>query len=280
MSNIRNWKRPFRMHRTPAVAGRFYDGSSFGLRKQVEQYVASGQPHIDAVGIMVPHAGLIYSGSVAGKVYSSISMPKTFIMLGPNHTGLGPAVSLMDDGAWEVPTGSLNIDRRLASRILQGTRLAVRDSQAHAYEHSLEVQLPFIAYFSHDVSIVPIAIMSASYDSCRELAEAIAKAIQGVDYPVTILASSDMSHYVSDKIARQKDKRAIEKILGLDPGGLNDTVMNEKISMCGVFPATIMLIAAQLLGAKNARLINYMTSGDVSGDYDNVVGYAGIVLSK
>jgi len=268
------------MQRTPAVAGRFYDGSSLGLRKQVEQYVASGQPLMDAVGIMVPHAGLIYSGSVAGQVYSSISMPKTFIMLGPNHTGLGPAVSLMDDGAWEVPTGSLTIDRRLASRIIQGTTLAVRDSQAHAYEHSLEVQIPFIAYFSSEVSIVPIAIMSASYDNCSELAEVIAAAIQGVDYPVTILASSDMSHYVPDKIARQKDNKAIEKILALDPRGLYNTVTNERISMCGVLPATVMLIAAQLLGAKKARLINYMTSGDVSGDYDSVVGYAGIVVSK
>ncbi|MDP2158707.1 MAG: AmmeMemoRadiSam system protein B [Nitrospirota bacterium] len=268
------------MHRTPAVAGKFYDGSSLGLRQQVEQYVVPGQPPMDAVGIMVPHAGLIYSGSVAGQVYSSISMPKTFIMLGPNHTGLGPAISIMDAGSWEVPTGSLSIDRRLASRVLQGTELAVRDSQAHAYEHSLEVQLPFITWFSQDVSIVPIAIMTASYNNCRELAEAIAKAIQGVDYPVTILASSDMSHYVSDKIARQKDKKAIEKILDLDPRGLYDTVMHERISMCGVLPATVMLIAAQLLGAKNARLINYMTSGDVSGDYDSVVGYAGIVVSK
>lgn len=268
------------MHRTPAVAGKFYDGSSSGLRKQVEQYVTSGQPLMDAVGIMVPHAGLIYSGAVAGQVYSSISMPKTFIMLGPNHTGLGPAVSVMDEGAWEFPGGSLAIDRRLANRILQGTVLAVRDSQAHAYEHSLEVQLPFIAHFSHDVSLVPVAIMSASYDNCRELAEAIVKEVQAVDYPVTILASSDMSHYVSEKIARQKDKKAIEKILGLDPRGLYDTVMNEKISMCGVLPATVMLIAAQLLGARNARLIDYMTSGDVSGDYDSVVGYAGILVSK
>ncbi|MBI5634291.1 MAG: AmmeMemoRadiSam system protein B [Nitrospirae bacterium] len=268
------------MHRTPAVAGRFYDGTSAGLRKQVEQYVVSDQPLMDAVGIMVPHAGLIYSGSVAGQVYSSISMPKTFVMLGPNHTGLGPAVSLMDNGAWEIPTGILNIDRKLAGRILQGTALAAGDSQAHAYEHSLEVQLPFIARFSAAVSIVPIAIMSASYDTCRELAEAIVKAVQGVDYPVTILASSDMSHYVSDRVARQKDKKAIEKILGLDPRGLYDTVMQERISMCGVLPATVMLIAAQLLGAKNARLINYMTSGDVSGDYDSVVGYAGIVLSR
>lgn len=268
------------MHRTPAVAGKFYDGSRLGLRQQVEQYVVLEQHRTDAVGIMVPHAGLIYSGAVAGQVYSSISMPKTFVMLGPNHTGLGPAVSIMDAGSWEVPTGSLSIDRRLASRVLSGTMLAARDSQAHAYEHSLEVQLPFIAWFSQDVSIVPIAIMTASYDNCRELAEAIAKAIQGVDYPVTILASSDMSHYVSDKIARQKDKKAIEKIVGLDPRGLYDTVMHERISMCGVLPATVMLIAAQLLGARNARLISYMTSGDVSGDYDSVVGYAGIVLSK
>jgi len=268
------------MHRSPAVAGRFYDGSASGLRKQVEQYIASDQPHVDAVGIMVPHAGLIYSGSVAGQVYSSISMPKTFIMLGPNHTGLGSAVSLMDEGTWEVPTGSLAIDRRLATRILQSTALASRDAQAHVYEHSLEVQIPFIAHFSQDVSIVPIAVMRASYNDCRELAEGIAKAVQGVDYPVTILASSDMSHYVSDKIARQQDGKAIERILALDPRGLYDTVMHERISMCGVLPATIMLIAAQLLRAKNARLVKYITSGDVSGDYDSVVGYAGITITK
>ena len=268
------------MRRTPAVAGKFYDGTGTGLRNQVEQYLVSEQVRMDAVGIMVPHAGLIYSGAVAGQVYSSISMPGTFVMLGPNHTGLGPAVSLMDDGPWEVPTGSFNIDRRLASRILQGRTLAVSDSQAHVYEHSLEVQLPFIAYFSQNISIVPIAIMTASYDSCRELAEGIAEAIQAADYPVTILASSDMSHYVSDKTARQKDKKAIERILSLDPRGLYETVMEERISMCGVLPATVMLIAAQLLGAKHARLVNYMTSGEVSGDYDSVVGYAGIVLSK
>lgn len=268
------------MHRSPAVAGRFYDGSRTGLRKQVEQYVASDRTLMDAVGIMVPHAGLIYSGPVAGQVYSSIAMPRTFIMLGPNHTGLGPSVSLMDDGAWDVPTGSLTIDRRLAARILQGTALASRDVQAHAYEHSLEVQLPFIAYFSQDVSIVPIAIMRASYNECRELAEGIAKAVQAVDYPVTILASSDMSHYLPDKTARQLDEKAINRILALDPGGLYDTVMHEKISMCGVLPATVMLIAARLLGAKNARLVKYMTSGEVSGDYDSVVGYAGITVTK
>lgn len=268
------------MLRTPAVAGRFYEGSSAGLTKQVQQYMVAGLPHMDAVGIMVPHAGLIYSGAVAGQVFSSISMPKTFIMLGPNHTGLGPAVSLMDEGGWQVPTGSIAIDRTLAHRILKGSRVAAQDSQAHAYEHSLEVQLPFITHFSLELSIVPIAIMTASYDTCRELAGAIAQAVQGVDYPVTILASSDMSHYVPDRIARQMDGRAIEKILGLDPRGLYDTVMHERISMCGVLPATVMLIAAQLLGAKKARLVKYMTSGDVSGDYDSVVGYAGIVLSQ
>lgn len=267
------------MLRTPAVAGTFYDGTSAGLSRQVEQYIVPGLPHLNAVGIMVPHAGLIYSGAVAGQVYSSITMPKTFIMLGPNHTGLGPAVSIMDEGSWEVPTGSLSIDRKLASRVLQNTALVVRDSQAHAYEHSLEVQIPFICSYSREVAIVPLAIMSASYDNCRDLAEAIAKAVQAADYPVTILASSDMSHYLSDKVARQKDRKAIEKILALDPRGLYDTVMHERISMCGVLPATIMLIAAQMLGAKNARLINYMTSGDVSGDYDRVVGYAGIVVS-
>jgi AmmeMemoRadiSam system protein B len=206
-------------------------------------------------------------------------MPKTFVMLGPNHTGIGSAVSVMDDGEWEVPTGKLRIDRKLASRILQHATVSERDAKAHAFEHSLEVQLPFITYFSTDITIVPIAILSASYDQCAELADGIAKAVQGIDYPVTILASSDMSHYLSDRLARQKDKLALDRLLEMDPRGLYDTVKHERISMCGYLPATVMLIASGILGAKKSRLVKYMTSGDVSGDYDSVVGYAGVVVT-
>ncbi len=266
------------MKRKAAVSGQFYYGSSSRLTQQIEQYIDKGAKKENAIGIVVPHAGLIYSGAVAGAVYSSIYFPKTFLMLGPNHTGLGPKVSLMDDGEWEIPTGTFEIDRKLASRIALNTPNVERDSKAHIFEHSLEVQLPFFAYFSKDVKIVPVAIFSASLDDCIKIAEGIAKAIKGLEYPVIILASTDMSHYLSDKIARQKDKKAIDKILELDPKGLYETVLNEKISMCGYLPTTVMIFASKFLGANSARLVKYMTSGDVSGDYDSVVGYTGIIL--
>ncbi|MGC2062735.1 MAG: AmmeMemoRadiSam system protein B [Thermodesulfovibrionales bacterium] len=266
------------MKRSSAVAGQFYHGTDARLREQVAQYIRADAPKETVVGIMSPHAGLIYSGSVAGEVFSSIKMPQTFIMLGPNHTGLGPAISLMDSGEWEIPTGLFRIDSRLASKIALNSGRVSRDTQAHIFEHSLEVQLPFIAYFSIEVKIVPIALLSASFEDCSNLAAAIAAAVRSVDYPVVILASSDMSHYLSENQARRLDAMAIERILELDPRGLYDTVLREHITMCGYLPATVMLAASKLLGAGSARLIKYTTSGEVSGDYDSVVGYAGIVV--
>lgn len=266
------------MKRSPAVAGQFYYGTDARLREQVAQYIHTDTPKETVVGVMSPHAGLIYSGSVAGEVFSSIKMPQTFIMLGPNHTGLGSAISLMDAGEWEIPTGLFGIDSRLASKIALNSGKVSRDTKAHIFEHSLEVQLPFIAYFSTEVKIVPIALLSASFDDCLDLARTIAEAVMDVDYPVVILASSDMSHYLPEKQARRQDAMALEKILALDPGGLYETVRKERISMCGYLPATVMLAASKLLGADSARLIKYATSGEVSGDYDSVVGYAGIIV--
>jgi AmmeMemoRadiSam system protein B len=267
------------MKRLPAVAGQFYHADPSRLTQQVEQYINKKSGKESAVGIVVPHAGLIYSGSVAGAVYSSIIFPKTFLMLGPNHTGVGAQISVMDAGTWEVPTGTVDIDRRLASRILQSAEGITRDSQAHMFEHSLEVQLPFMTHVSKEVQIVPVAIRSASFDECVSLAESIAHAVKSVGYPVTILASTDMSHYVPDRVARLRDKEAIEKILAIDPQGLYALMGREDISMCGISPTTIMLLASALLGAKAGHLVKYMTSAEASGDYDNVVGYAGIVLS-
>ncbi len=267
------------MLRPPAVSGQFYQSSRSRLEQQVSQYLQSGNAKERALGIMVPHAGLMYSGAVAGAVFSSIEMPKTFVMIGPNHTGLGSRIAVMDDGEWEVPNGKVRIDRKLAGRILEKAQHAERDARAHTFEHSLEVQIPFIVHFSPEITIVPIALLSATYDQCVQLAEAIAKAVQTVDYPVTVLASSDMSHYVPDRVARQKDKAALDRMLAMDPRGLYDTVVRERISMCGYLPATVMLIASKILGATSARLAYYMTSGDASGDYESVVGYAGVVLA-
>lgn len=266
------------MTRNPAVAGQFYYADDARLTQQIESCIDKSTAKEDVIGIMVPHAGLIYSGPVAGAVYSSIKFPKTFVLLGPNHTGIGPAISLMDSGEWEVPTGRFQIDRKLASRISVNSPKVSVDSQAHMFEHSLEVQLPFLAYFSRGVKIVPICMLSASLEDCLELAAGIAKSVKETEYTVVIAASSDMSHYLPDKVARQRDKYAIDRILDMDPEGLYETVLRERISMCGYMPATVMLAASKLLGAGSARLVKYATSGEVSGDYDAVVGYAGVVV--
>jgi AmmeMemoRadiSam system protein B len=266
------------MKRVAAVAGQFYYATAPRLTQQVEELIDRGAAKEDAIGIVSPHAGLIYSGAVAGAVYSAIRFPSTFVLLGPNHTGLGPKISMMDDGEWEIPTANFGIDRKLAAKIGVSTERITRDSQAHIFDHSLEVQLPFIGCFSRDVKIVPVAFLGASLDDCREVAGAIVKGIKAVDYPVVIVASSDMSHYLPDKIARQRDRKAIDRVLALDPEGLYETVMAERISMCGFIPVTVMLFAAKQLGAGSSRLVKYATSGDVSGDYDSVVGYAGIIV--
>jgi AmmeMemoRadiSam system protein B len=234
------------LKRSPAVAGQFYHGAATKLTQQVEQYVDRNAKKERAIGVISPHAGLIYSGSVSGE--------------------------------WEIPMGTFQIDEVISHKIAHSVPIVTKDSRAHMFEHSLEVQLPFISYFSHTVKIVPIAMLSASVEECRILGEGIAKAIKNVHYPVVIVASSDMSHYVPDNVAKQKDQKAIDRVLSLDAEGLYETVITERISMCGYLPATVMIFAAKLLGAQSARLIKYATSGEVSGDYDHVVGYAGIIL--
>jgi hypothetical protein len=266
------------MIRRPAVAGQFYRGTEDGLLKEVSEYIID-TPKEPVIGIVSPHAGLMYSGHVAGAVFSRIVFPETFILLGPNHTGMGEKVSLMAEGIWEIPTGRFSIDEVLAHRIYEkASGLVSKDIKAHLFEHSLEVQLPFIAYFSTDVKIIPIAIMHASLQECLSLAEAMAEAVKQTEYRVTIVASSDMSHYVSDSVARSLDMQAIEKILAIDPEGLYNLVVEKRISMCGYLPVTVMLHASRLLGATRAELIKYATSAEVSGDYDYVVGYAGVVV--
>jgi len=266
------------MRRKPAVAGQFYYATPAKLSNQVQQYVSDSLPKEHAIGILSPHAGLVYSGSVAGAVYSRIEMPETFILMGPNHTGLGARAALMSHGEWEIPTGIFTIDERLSRRILSNVPLVSSDTQAHLFEHSLEVQLPFIAHFSGDVKILPLTILSVTLEECRTLGEGIAKSIRETDYPVVIVASSDMSHYVPDDVARKKDRMAIDRILAIDPEGLYNTVIKEQISMCGYLPATAMLFAAKSLGAREGRLVKYATSAEVSGDYDYVVGYAGVIV--
>ncbi len=267
------------MLRKPAVAGYFYQASPDRLKDQVKKYLKTDSEKIKALGVLSPHAGFIYSGAVAGAVYSKVILPDTLILIGPNHTGIGASVSLFPDGKWELPNGDVEIDVQLASSIVNKSKYAVADYDAHAGEHSLEVQLPFIQMFTTDFKIVPITMMSAALEVCKEVGHAISLGIKEAKKDVLIVASSDMTHYESAKSAEEKDKRAIEKILALDPAGLHATIKDYGITMCGFAPAVTMLYAAIELGASRAELVKYMNSGDVSGDYDQVVGYAGIIVS-
>lgn len=292
------------IHRHPAVAGHFYPRTAEGLKQQVRQFIIPAPQKINALGILSPHAGLIYSGSVAGAVYSSIELPDVFVLIGPNHTGLGEPISLMSEGIWETPLGSVEIDTNLAQSILSRSSRIHEDSLAHLHEHSLEVQLPFIQYFKKDFEIVPIQMLDTRYETCLELGRAVGEAIidrgqrseaggqtQNAELKssnlkphssfknVLIVASSDMSHYESAVTAKEKDFRAINNVLKLNPEGLYHTVKEFGITMCGYGPAVAMLVACKLLGASKADLIKYSNSGEVNGDFDQVVGYAGVVVS-
>ncbi len=266
------------MKRKPAVSGQFYPSSPSALTGQVRGFIQKDVEKAHAIGIVSPHAGIMYSGAVAGAVFSRIRFPGTFVLIGPNHTGMGSPVSIMSSGTWQMPIGELKINEDLAKKIMEHSDIIEEDPLAHAMEHSLEVQLPFILYYSADISIVPVTMMSESLETCRAVGETIAHAVKTAGDSVTIVASSDMSHYVSDSTARAKDRKAIEKVLALDPEGLYHTVRKEGITMCGFMPVTTMLFAALQLGAKKAELVRYMTSGEVSGDYDYVVGYAGMII--
>jgi AmmeMemoRadiSam system protein B len=275
------------MIRQPAVAGHFYQGSPSALRDQVERFLVPETKKVKALGIVSPHAGLVYSGSVAGAVYSRIELPGTFVLIGPNHTGLGAPVSLMASGSWETPLGAVRINDDLAEAVLSKSRRIHDDTMAHLQEHSLEVQLPFIQYLKRNFTIVPIQMMDTRLETCIEVGNAVANAIAdceagSAEYKAggtLIVASSDMSHYVSAETAKKKDHAAIKRILDLDAQGLYHTVRDEGISMCGYGPVVAMLTACKVLGATKADLVKYTNSGEVSGDYDQVVGYAGIVVS-
>ncbi len=227
--------------------------------------------------VVSPHAGFVYSGPVAGAVFSSVQLPDRYVVLGPSHRGIQSRLAIMKQGAWETPFGEVPVDSRLAEHILHHSEGISEDPPAHRDEHSLEVQLPFIQYFKKEVSIVPICIApQASYEDLEDLGIAVAKGIRDAEDEVMIVASTDMSHYVDQEVAREKDFLAIDKILKLDASGLYETVQRERISMCGFQPTTSALIASIELGAETAELIKYQTSGDVTGNFREVVGYAGI----
>ena len=271
------------MIRQPAMAGRFYSSNAHSLTEEVNLHITQSSESkpaekVRAIGVVSPHAGFMYSGDVAGAVYSRIEIPDTIILMGPNHKGLGERVSVMTEGTWNMPQGNIKVDSQLADAIYRTSLIAKQDSQAHQKEHSLETQLPFLQFYRNEFQIVPICMMRLRLDECEEISQAIVKAVGQLGRHVLIVASSDMTHYETHESASKKDKNVINQILKLDAMELYNTVHKNNISMCGINPTTVMLMCTNKMGAKEALLAKYMTSGEVSGDMNHVVGYAGLIV--
>jgi AmmeMemoRadiSam system protein B len=266
------------MRRTPAVAGQFYPAERDELLEEIRKHIPENAEKKSVIGIVSPHAGFMYSGDTAGAVYSTIEIPETVILIGPNHTGDGKPISVMTEGVWSTPLGDLPIDSELAQSICSASPIVHADSKAHRYEHSLETQLPFLQYFRKEFMIVPICMMRSRFIDCRKVSQAILTGVQQMKRPALLVASSDMTHYESHDSATAKDKKAIDQILKRDAEGLYKTVEKNHISMCGMNPVTVMLLCANEMGAQRSRLVKYMTSGEVNGDLSHVVAYAGMIV--
>jgi AmmeMemoRadiSam system protein B len=273
--------------RHPAVAGRFYPHDAEVLRAQVRSFLAPSsreklQPlsrGIPALGCITPHAGYMYSGHVAGAVLGELEIPELCLVMCPNHTGMGRALAIMSAGSWQTPLGNVPIDDTFATALKQRFPMLHEDSAAHRTEHAVEVELPFLQLRQPHLRFVPIALGTGNFETLTQFGDAIADVIAARNEPVLIVASSDMNHYESDAVTRIKDQSAIDAILRLDPRGLYDVVTQQHVSMCGFGPAIAMLTATKKLGATSAKLIKYATSGEISGDLDTVVGYAGVMIA-
>src|SRR2546427_5238304 len=269
------------MLRLPAVAGRFYPSDPAELTALVHKYAkADSQPAPVRVGAcLVPHAGYVYSGHVAGAVLARIAPPAKIIILGVRHYPHGEAAAILTGGAWRTPLGDARIDEPLAEALKKTCPLLREDSVAHGAEHSLEVQLPFLQVLAPDFAFVPLALGTVQFESLVSVGEAIGRALEASKENVLLLTTSDLNHYEDDATTRVKDRKAIDQLLALNPRGLYDTCRDEEISMCGLGPAVAMITALNALGVKKPELVKYATSADVSGDRSAVVGYAGIIFS-
>lgn len=267
------------MQRRPAVAGQFYPGEPEALRRTVSGFLRGGDGETAALGIVAPHAGYVYSGAIAGETFARVRVPDRVLVLGPNHHGAGHPAALFPEGSWVTPLGEVPVDADLGEAILRECPLMAPDALAHRREHSLEVQIPFIQARAPRAAIVPVCLGLLPLGDLIDLGKGMGRALASRPGEVLMVASSDMTHYESGEAAREKDGRALERLLALDPEGLWHTVRAGRISMCGVAPVVVMLAAARHLGATSATLVRYGNSGDVTGDQSQVVGYAGVLVS-
>lgn len=268
------------MLRLPAVAGQFYPGNPKELSALVERYTKEekSQKKVSVRACLVPHAGYIYSGGVAGAVFGRLSLPKKILLIGVRHYPRGEALAILSEGAWRTPLGDVSIDTTFATSLREECPALREDSVAHSKEHSLEVELPFLQVLNPDFSFVPVAVGTLRFEELAETGEGIARVLQQSKEDILIVTSSDMNHYEDDETTRRKDRKAIDQMLNLNAKGLYDICRSEKISMCGLGPAITMLTAMNSLHVTKAELVRYATSGDVSGDRDAVVGYAGMIF--
>lgn len=268
--------------RHPAVAGRFYTADPVELREQLSGMLAgvSAAP-TKAVGGIVPHAGLVYSGECAAQVFGRIEIPAIVVILAPNHTGRwehSGGAAAWDKGRWETPLGDLEVAGDFLSRVEAECGLVRHDPAAHLSEHAVEVELPFLKLLAPDVQIAPIVLAWDDWDRCRSLATALATVVSRSADAVLLLASSDMTHFESSKVARQRDRSALDAVEALDGEQLLATCQKENVTMCGRAPSATVVEAARQLGATRADLVDYRHSGLVTGDDSNVVAYAGVVI--
>lgn len=276
--------------REAVVSGRFYDADVDGLKKNIEEcFIDSlGPGSIPKVssggkiyGGIVPHAGFVYSGPSAANAYFKIfesSFPDTFIILCPNHTGLGSFISLSSEKLWETPLGSVEVDSELNELIYKNSTNATMDDMAHIKEHSCEVQLPFIQYFSSDFKIVPIVLAISDLEVIEDFADSIVKSIKESGRDVAIIATTDLNHYESHEETIKKDEIVLEDIKKMDEESLISNVLENNISMCGYGPTALAISLVKKLGAKECEILSHYTSGNISGDFNSVVGYTSAIF--
>ena len=270
------------MLRLPAVAGQFYPANPQELSFQVEEFTKVDKPRekVKVRACLVPHAGYMYSGGVAGAVFGRISLPRKILLLGVRHFPRGEALAILSEGVWRTPLGDVAIETPIAMRLRRECPALREDSVAHSREHSLEVELPFLQVLAPGFSFVPVAIGTLRFDDLKQTGDAIGRVLQEATEEILIVTSSDMNHYEDDETTRQKDEMAIERLLKLDAKGLFNVCRKEHISMCGLGPAIAMLTALNHLGVQTAELVRYANSGEVSGNRDEVVGYAGMIFGQ
>ncbi|MDR9459508.1 MAG: MEMO1 family protein [Dehalococcoidia bacterium] len=268
------------MIRNPVVSGKFYPGSATSLEAQIREFIDEGATKEEVLGVVSPHAGYSYSGPVAGAVLSRVKFKDTFVIMGPNHTGLGQPFSIMTEGTWRTPLGNVEIDTDLAIKILEMSPPLKEDHIAHLEEHSIEVQIPFLQYLKKGIRIVPILLTHADSTVYKEIGKGIAEAIKDQGGEAVIMASSDMTHYEDQDSASRKDLLAIVAILELNEDELLKRIGEYHITMCGYAPVASLISACKDLGAEETELVKYQTSGDVIRDFRSVVGYAGIIIKR